>query len=51
MKLLYNFFIKFNNYNLQGRVTKKLGFPTGGIAREPFYGRFGVTPKPTVKSG
>jgi hypothetical protein len=25
-------------------------FPTGGKAREP-RGRFGVTPKPTVKSG
>jgi hypothetical protein len=48
--MLYNLSIKIKYDYLQGRVTMKLGFPTGGIAREPF-GRFGVTPKPTVKSG
>ena len=33
-------------YNLQGRVQ----FSTGGKVREPF-GRLGVIPRPTVKSG
>jgi len=44
MELYY--IIKINKKYLQGRVK----VPTGGIAREQFC-RFGVTPKPTVKSG